>query len=72
MTNIQDKFDRIVASFDGASDSSVWRTACTVVVLAGRRAAQTGNRDVNIACARFIREMHELVGTPTFEREELQ
>jgi len=48
------------------SDWDVWVLACGAVSVAGLRAATTKRDDVNLVCMRFVKEMAELVGTPSF------
>ena len=47
-------------------DEDIWTMAVGMVAIAGKRATEKKNWDINMACLKFVKEMATLVGTPSF------
>lgn len=51
-------------------DFDLYVLTCGMVAIAGKRATETKNRDVEAICIRFVRSMAETVGTPDLPPKE--
>jgi len=65
-------FEQFLREMHALSDREMWHLATTAVGVAGDRAQEIGDSEIEKACIQFVETMHKLAGTAPLQETSLQ